>query len=114
MQLPRARASHKRKEEKLAKEKLAAESKGGIGKLFSGLKLSSASSSSTGFTMKCKVLFDREPKFPCTAAFITNKFALVLACREMNSYTRIGTAEFSGKDAEEFMKDATRDEIFIS
>lgn len=113
MQLSQARASYKRKEEKLFKENSNAEKKGGVGELFSRLKISSASSSSIGIAVNCKVLFDGEPQFPCTAAFITAKFALVLACRENNNYTRIGTAEFSGKDAEEFMKDATQSKILI-
>jgi hypothetical protein len=61
-----------------------------------------------------KVLFDIKLQFPCTAAFITNRFALVLRRSSSDgSYTRIGVAELGEKDAEHFMTGNRRNEVVI-
>lgn len=80
-----------------------------LSNLFSGLKLSSNSSS----PVPAKVWFDIEQNFPCTAAFITNRCMLVLKPGSDGKYTRIGLAELGEKDAEEFMKGSSRKELVI-
>jgi hypothetical protein len=70
--------------------------------------------SDSSLLVLAKVLFDIQPQFPCTVAFITNRFALVLRLNSSDgSYTRIGVAELGGKDIEHFVTGNHRNEVVI-
>jgi hypothetical protein len=84
-----------------------------LNKLFSGLTVSKGFRNKSSL-VTAKVLFDNQPQFLCTAAFITNRFALVLRRSSSDgSYTRIGVAELGEKNAEHFMTGNCGKEVVI-
>jgi hypothetical protein len=77
-------------------------------------RLSTSKRSTSSLIIPATILFDIEPQFPCEAAFITNKLALVLSRDpEKGTLKRIGIAEFSEKDTEKYLTAAPRQEVLI-
>jgi len=84
----------------------------GLSEQLSGLAVSDSATAAQSVSVN--ILFDIEARFPCTAAFITAEFALVLARNPTDgTYQRIGVAQVQKKDGEAFVKDAVKTEVVI-
>lgn len=89
--------------------------KHGLSNILSGLTLSEVSPSST-LSISAKISFDIDQDFPCIAAFISCRFALVLKQGTGSSegcYLRIGIAEFAEAETKDFIKSSQRSQVVI-